>query len=190
MNEQLLKSYFETALILADMGKVKRLFASLGIRDYQKITPEECIKALDAHGFKFSQPFGQLAKNALVTPKVESFIKARKMDRVTGVTVPGTLPTPGVTPIAGVGTTNNNKNANGVAWFNSISNFLIGGVDSASSLINTLKGRDVIMAEAALEQQKATTAANTKKTNWTAIFGIGGALAFIGAIVFILKRKR
>lgn len=189
MNEKTLKKYFETALILADMGKVKRLFASLGYRDYQKITPEMCVTALDAHGSKFSQPFGTLAKEALNTPKVESFIRARKIDLLTGVDVPGTLPAPGVTPIASVGTTNN-KNANGLAWFNSISSFLIGGVGSASSLINTMKGRDMILAEAALEQQRANTAANTKKTNWIAVFGIAGAVILIVVVVFILKGKK
>ena len=189
MNEKTLKSYFETALHLADMGKVKRLFAMLGYRDYQEITAEMCITALNAHGPKFSQPFGTLAKNALKTPKVESFIRARKIERVTGVDVPGAAPAPPVVNIAGVGTTSN-KNVSGLAVFSEISNFLIGGVKSGVDLLNAIKGRDLILAEAALEQQRANTAANTKKTNWMAIFGIAGAVILIVVVVVVLKGKK
>lgn len=189
MNEKTLKSYFETALILADMGKVKRLFASLGYRDYQKITAEMCIIALNAHGFKFSIPFGTLAKNALKTPKVESFIRARKIERITGVNVPPAAPAPPVVSISGIGTTSN-KNGSGLAVFSEISNFLIGGVKSGVDLLNAIKGRDLILAEAALEQQRANTAANTKKTNWLAILGIAGAVILIVVVVVVLKGKK
>lgn len=189
MNYKELKSYFKTALGLADTGKVKRLFASLGYLNYQQITPEMCIEALNAHGFDFSQPFGYLAQSGLKNPRVERYISAYGLDRLTGVTVPAANTAPGVTPIASVGTTTNST-ASGLNIFNSITGFLIGGVKSASDLINTLKGRDLLLAEAALEQQRAATASNTKKTNWLAIFGIGGAIVLIVIVVFVLKGKK
>lgn len=188
MNQRTLKKYFETALTIADKGKVSRLFSSLGYRDYQKITPEMCIEALNAHGDKFSQPFGVLAKSALSTPKVESFMAAYGIDRLTGVDVPAATTAPAVTQVASVGT-KPSSSSTGLSLFNSISNFLIDGVKSASDLINTMKGRDVLLAEATLEQQKANTAAATKKTNWVAAFGILAVVVIVVVGVVLLKKK-
>ena len=189
MNQITLKKYFETALTIADEGKVKRLFASLGYRDYQKITPEMCIQALNAHGDKFSQPFGTLAKSALSTPKVESFIAAHGIDLLTGVDVPTATTAPAVTQVASGGT-KPSSGSSGLSLFNSISNFLIDGVKSASDLINTVKGRDMLLAEATLEQQKANTAAVTKTTNWVAIFGIAAVLVVVIVGVVLFKKYK
>ena len=187
MYEETLKNYFETALILADSGKVKRLFASLGYRDYNAITPEMCLQALNAHGPEFSKPFGTLAKVALQNPRVESFISAHGLDRLTGVTVPASNTAPGVTTIASVGTTTSSTSA-GLNVFSTISNSLMGGVKGVSDLINTLKGRDILLAEATLEQQKANTAAATKTTNWVAIFGIVAVAVVIVVGVVLFKK--
>ncbi len=189
MNERTLKKYFETALAIADEGKVKRLFASLGSHGYQKITPEMCIKALNAHGQNFSKPFGTLAKSALSTPKVESYIAAHGIDLLTGVDVPTATTAPAVTQVASVGT-KPSSGSSGLSLFNSISNFLIDGVKSASDLINTVKGRDMLLAEATLEQQKANTAAATKTTNWVAIFGILAVVVVVIVGVVLFKKYK
>jgi len=190
MNQRTLKKYFETALTLADEGKVKRLFASLGYRDYQKITPEMCIEALNAHGSKFSQPFGTLAKSALSTPKVESFMAAHGIiDRLPGVSVPATATAPTtIAPITSVGVKTSNSGWSFLDGFEMISNFLIEGTDSVGSLLNILKGKDIVDSQAKLTEAQAKLAASTKP-NWALILGIFGVIVVIVIVVLVALKK-
>lgn len=197
MNQATLIKYFETALTIADKGKVKRLFASLGYRDYQKITPEMCIDALNAHGLNFSQPFGVLVKRALKTPKVDSYIAAHGIDLLTGVTVPSvpshptTLPNVTVSNPQASGTSSSSSGSNWTSAFAVVTNFLIDGVNSASDLINSIKGRDVTAAQAELERQRAAAeAAKAEKAKSKILIYIVIAIIAVVAVIFGVKFLR
>jgi hypothetical protein len=188
MNRKL-KNYFETALAIADNGKVKRLFASLGYRDYQKITPEMCVEALNAHGSKFSQPFGMLAKSALSTPKVESYMAAHGIiNSVEGVTVQATGSAPTTLPLMTTPGTKPKTGSNWLTGFETITNFLVQGTSSAATLLDTIKGRGMLDSEAQLTEAQAKLEAS-KKTNWVPILAIIGVIVAVVVGIVIFKKK-
>lgn len=195
MNKATLIKYFETALTIADKGKVKRLFASLGYRDYQKITPEMCIEAINAHGLNFSQPFGVLVKRALKTPKVESYIAAHGIDIFTGVTVPPLPSHPttlsNVTVSTPQASSSSSSGSNWMSAFGLVTDFLIAGVDSASDLLNAIKGRDVTAAQAEYERQRAAAAAaEAEKAKSKILIYIVIAIIAVVAVIFGVKFLR
>lgn len=186
------KEYFEQALLIADKGKVKRLFSSLGYRDFNKISVDMCLEALNDHGAAFSTPFGLLVKSAMATPKVESFINSHIINRIDGVTVPETATQPAVTAISGIssGKSSSSSGSDWLSGFSAVTNFLIQGASSASSLYNTIKGTGTTDSQTNLTLAQAKLAASTKP-NWALIIGIAGVCVVIIVIaVFALKKGK
>jgi uncharacterized membrane protein YdcZ (DUF606 family) len=69
-----------------------------------------------------------------------------------------------------------------------ISNFLIEGTDSVGSLLNILKGKDIVDSQAKLTEAQAKLAASTKP-NWALILGIFGVIVVIVIVVLVALKK-
>lgn len=162
----ILTSYFETALSVADYGKVSRLFDKLGYRMHGQITPAMCIDALQKHKGGFSVPFGKLVRAAMRTPKFTAMRSAAVVDKASGT-------------------------GNGLEWFNSFTDFLIKSSGSVFDYLNLFENKEnnELLAKSQYyysqaELQRAQSNSTVTKVIIAALVGI----IIIAGIILIARK--
>lgn len=186
----MLKSYFAGVLPFCNRSKVVSLLAGLGY-NASEVTADLCVQAYEEQGKDFFQPFGNIALNAVDSPKFIAYKKVITQNARQSLKISRADGKQGAAVDAGSAMTSQQKAEMGLNYIDRISGLFGKGIDAYNNTQN--KKANEIAAEAALlNAQTAASEQQGKTTNkWLipVLCGVGALVLVVVLVVVLGKRK-